>query len=157
MPEYTIFVNGSARTVIVEPDTPLLWVLREELGLTGTKYGCGIGQCLSCAVHLDGEAVPSCLVRIDQVGDRPVVTIEGLSRDPEEPSHPVQRAWIRVDVPQCGWCQSGQIMTAAALLARTPAPTDEQIDEAMSPVLCRCGTYARIRDAVRAAAKGGTP
>ena len=156
MPEYTISVNGNARTVNVEPDTPLLWVLRDELGLTGTKYGCGIGQCLSCAVHLDGEAVPSCLVRIDRVGDRPVVTIEGLSRPPEESSHPVQRAWMHVDVPQCGWCQSGQIMTAAALLAKTPSPTDEQIDEAMSPVLCRCGTYARIRDAVHAAAKGGT-
>jgi len=156
MPEYTISVNGNARTVNVEPDTPLLWVLRDELGLTGTKFGCGIGQCLSCAVHLDGEAVPSCLVRIDRVADRPVVTIEGLSRPPEESSHPVQRAWMQVDVPQCGWCQSGQIMTAAALLAKTPSPTDEQIDEAMSRVLCRCGTYARIRDAVHAAAKGGT-
>lgn len=154
MPEYTISVNGNARTVRAEADTPLLWVLREELGLTGTKYGCGIGQCLSCAVHLDGELVPSCLVRIDRVGERPVVTIEGLS---EDRSHPVQRAWMALDVPQCGWCQPGQVMAAAALLARTPSPTDEQIDEAMSPVLCRCGTYGRIRDAVHAAAKGGTP
>jgi isoquinoline 1-oxidoreductase alpha subunit len=154
MPEYTISVNGNARTVRAEADTPLLWVLREELGLTGTKYGCGIGQCLSCAVHLDGELVPSCLVRIDRVGERPVVTIEGLS---EDRSHPVQRAWMDLDVPQCGWCQPGQVMAAAALLARTPSPTDEQIDEAMSPVLCRCGTYGRIRDAVHAAAKGGTP
>lgn len=154
MPEYTISVNGNARTVRAEADTPLLWVLREELGLTGTKYGCGIGQCLSCAVHLDGELVPSCLVRIDRVGERPVVTIEGLS---EDRSHPVQHAWMALDVPQCGWCQPGQVMAAAALLARTPSPTDEQIDEAMSPVLCRCGTYGRIRDAVHAAAKGGTP
>ena len=154
MPEYTISVNGNARTVRAEADTPLLWVLREELGLTGTKYGCGIGQCLSCAVHLDGELVPSCLVRIDRVGERPVVTIEGLS---EDRSHPVQRAWRALDGPQGGWCQPGQVMAAAALLARTPSPTDEQIDEAMSPVLCRCGTYGRIRDAVHAAAKGGTP
>lgn len=152
MPEYTISVNGSARTVTAAADTPLLWVLREKLGLNGTRYACGIGQCLSCAVHLDGEPVPSCLVRIDRVGDREVVTIEGLSPDR---SHPVQRAWVLEEVPQCGWCQSGQIMAAAALLAKTPAPTDEQIDEAMSPVLCRCGTYARIRDAVHAAAKGG--
>ncbi|MFO7588084.1 MAG: (2Fe-2S)-binding protein [Gemmatimonadota bacterium] len=152
MPEYTISVNGVPRTVIAPADTPLLWVLREDLGLTGTKYGCGIGLCLSCAVHLDGEAVPSCLFRIDRVGDREVVTIEGLSLDR---SHPVQRAWVQAEVPQCGWCQSGQVMVAAALLAKTPRPTDEQIDEAMSPVLCRCGTYARIRDAVHAAAKGG--
>lgn len=154
MPEYTISVNGASRTVNVEPDTPLLWVLREELGLTGTKYGCGIGQCLSCAVHLDGEVAPACLIRIDRVAGREIVTIEGLSMDR---SHPVQRAWIREEVPQCGWCQSGQVMAAAALLARTPNPTDEEIDEAMSPVLCRCGTYARIRDAVHAAAEGGAP
>ena len=150
MPEYSLTVNGSLRTVNVPDDTPLLWVLRDELELTGTKYGCGVGQCRSCTVLLDGTATFACVIQIKSVGDRAVQTIEGLSDDR---SHPVQKAWLEVDVPQCGWCQSGQIMTAAALLAEHPDPTDEQIDEWMSPVLCRCGTYNRIRKAIHVAAK----
>ena len=152
MPEFTLTVNGSRHPVDVEEDTPLLWVLRDTLGLTGTKYGCGTGQCRSCAVHLDGSPAFACLLSIGSVGEREVLTIEGLSDDRD---HPVQRAWLEVDVPQCGWCQPGQIMTAVALLAEHPDPTDEQIDEWMSPVLCRCGTYNRIRRAIHLAARGG--
>jgi len=152
MAEFTLTVNGARRTVDVPGDTPLLWVLREDLELTGTKYGCGSGQCRSCAVHLDGAIAYACLVPTSSVGERAVTTIEGLSDDL---SHPVQRAWLEVDVPQCGWCQPGQVMTAAALLAEHPNPTDEQIDEWMSPVLCRCGTYNRIRTAIHRAATGG--
>jgi aerobic-type carbon monoxide dehydrogenase small subunit (CoxS/CutS family) len=152
MPEYSLIVNGVAHEVDVPGDTPLLWVLRDELNLTGTKYGCGTGQCRSCAVHLDAEVGYACLVPIQSLGDREVTTIEGLSADR---SHPVQRAWLETDVPQCGWCQPGQVMTAAALLAEHPAPTDAQIDEWMSPVLCRCGTYNRIRAAIQRAAEGG--
>ena len=152
MPEYSLNVNGSPRTVDVPADTPLLWVLRDELLLTGTKYGCGTGQCRSCTVLLDGDVAFACLLPIESVGDREVQTIEGLSDDR---SHPVQKAWIEVDVPQCGWCQPGQIMSAAALLAEHPDPTDEQIDEWRSPVLCRCGTYNRIREAIHVAAKEG--
>ena len=146
-----LVVNDREHEVQVAPDMPLLWVLRDLLTLTGTKYGCGTGQCRSCTVHLDGDPVFSCLVPIDSVGDRSVTTIEGIAADG---LHPVQQAWLAEEVVQCGYCQPGQIMTAVALLRRHPAPTDEQIDDAMSPVLCRCGTYNRIRQAVRRAAHG---
>jgi isoquinoline 1-oxidoreductase alpha subunit len=152
MPEYTLSVNGTRRTVDVPEDTPLLWVLRDTLGLTGTKYGCGIGQCRSCTVHVDGKPVFSCMVKVSSAASKEILTIEGLS---EDGSHPVQQAWVRHEVPQCGWCQPGQILTAVALLRDHPDPTDEQIEEAMGPVLCRCGTYPRIRQAIRSAAKGG--
>ena len=141
-------VNARSYEVDIEPETPLLWVLREILGLTGAKYGCGIAQCGACTVHLDGEAVRSCSIPLSAVGDRRVVTIEGLSRDS---SHPVQKAWAALDVPQCGYCQSGQIMAASALLAKNPQPTDRDIDEAMTNI-CRCGTYQRIRAAIHLAA-----
>jgi isoquinoline 1-oxidoreductase alpha subunit len=142
-------INGSVRDVEVEADTPLLWVIREQLGLTGTKYGCGIAQCGACSVHINDEVQRSCSVRVGDVqpGDR-IVTIEGLS---PAGSHPVQKAWAAVDVPQCGYCQSGQIMAAAALLRRSPKPSDREIDEAMNNI-CRCGTYQRIRAAIHMAA-----
>ena len=142
-------INGKTIDVQVEPDTPLLWVIREQVGLTGTKYGCGVAQCGACAVHLNGEVVRSCGIPVSVVkpGDR-IVTIEGLSPNN---SHPVQKAWAEVDVPQCGYCQSGQIMAAAALLRKKPRPTDADIDEAMTNI-CRCGTYQRIRAAVHLAA-----
>ncbi len=143
-------VNGKAIEVDVDPETPLLWVLRDTLGLTGTKYGCGMSLCGACTVHLAGEPVRSCVTPVSVVGDQPVTTIEGLSTDR---SHPVQKAWIEHDVPQCGYCQSGQIMSAAALLARNEKPTDADIDEAMSGNLCRCGTYPRIRSAIHRAAE----
>ncbi len=150
MSPFTLRVNGTTRRVDVEPDTPLLWVLRDHLGLTGTKYGCGIAECGACTVHLDGEAEFSCQLSVARAAGREITTIEGLS---EDLSHPVQQAWIAEDVPQCGYCQSGQIMTAAALLGRNPAPGDDEIDRAMSAVLCRCGTYQRIRQAVHRAAR----
>ena len=150
MPSYTVTVNGKAQTVDAAADTPLLWVLRDNLGLTGTKFGCGIAQCGACTVHLDGVATRSCVVPISTVGAKRVTTIEGLSANR---SHAVQRAWIAEDVPQCGYCQSGQVMAAAALLARTPKPTDAQIDAAMTNI-CRCGTYQRIRAAIHRAAGG---
>jgi aerobic-type carbon monoxide dehydrogenase small subunit (CoxS/CutS family) len=150
MPTYDVRVNGKAEQVTAAADMPLLWVLRDLLGLTGTKYGCGAGQCRSCTVHLDGEPVFSCVVPIASAAGRSVTTIEGLSG---AELHPVQQAWIEEDVVQCGFCQPGQIMTAAALLASNPSPTDSEIDDAMSPVLCRCGTYNRIRQAIRRAAK----
>ncbi len=141
-------VNGKIHSVdIVHDDTPLLWVLRDHLGLVGTKFGCGIGQCGACTVHVDGEAVFSCLVPAATVTDRAVTTIEGLAPGPSE-LHPLQRAWIERDVAQCGYCQSGQIMRAAALLARNASPTADEIDTAMAPSLCRCGTYVRIRTAI---------
>lgn len=143
-------VNGETAAVDVDSDTPLLWVLRDHLGLTGTKYGCGIAQCGACTVHVDGAATRSCVTPVSSVAGKRITTIEGLSRDR---SHPVQRAWIEEDVPQCGYCQSGQIMTAAAFLAHTPNPSDADIDSAMSGNLCRCGTYARIRRAVKRAAR----
>jgi aerobic-type carbon monoxide dehydrogenase small subunit (CoxS/CutS family) len=136
--------------VEAEPETPLLWVLRDNIGLTGTKFGCGIAQCGACTVHLDGEAVRSCVVRLDRAAGAQITTIEGLSDDN---SHPVQRAWIEHTVPQCGYCQSGQIMAAAALLRQTPNPTDDDIDTAMAGNLCRCGVYQRIRQAIHHAAK----
>ena len=150
----TLSVNGTPRPVDLSPDTPLLWALRDGLGLTGTKFGCGIGSCGSCTVLLDGAPVRSCQVTIAEVKGRKVTTIEGLSPDG---THPVQRAWIADEVPQCGYCQSGQIVAAAALLARKPRPTDADIDAAMDGILCRCGTYDRIRRAIHRAAKEGTP
>lgn len=143
-------VNGETAAVDVAADTPLLWVLRDHLGLTGTKYGCGIAQCGACTVHVDGAATRSCVTPVSGVAGKRVTTVEGLSRDR---SHPVQRAWIEEDVPQCGYCQSGQIMTAAAFLTHTTNPSDTDIDNAMSGNLCRCGTYARIRRAVKRAAQ----
>ncbi len=146
-------INGQSHSVDVAPDTPLLWVIRDTLGLTGTKFGCGMALCGACTVHLDGDAIRSCVTPVSAVGARRVTTIEGLSADG---SHPVQSAWVAEQVPQCGYCQSGQIMQAAALLAKTPAPTDTDIDAAMSGNICRCGTYQRIRSAIhRAAAKEG--
>jgi isoquinoline 1-oxidoreductase alpha subunit len=148
----TLSVNGTPRPVELAPDTPLLWALRDTLALTGTKFGCGIGSCGSCTVLLDGAPVRSCQVTIAEVAGRKVTTIEGLSPDG---NHPVQRAWIADEVPQCGYCQSGQIVAAAALLARKPRPTDADIDAAMDGILCRCGTYERIRRAIHRAAKEG--
>ncbi len=150
MPAYTIRVNGARRSVEVPSDTPLLWVLRDNLRLIGTKYGCGAGLCGSCTVLLDGEAVHSCVITIGAVGDREITTIEGLSPDL---THPLQRAWGAERVSQCGYCQPGQIMAAAGLLRRNSDPSDAEIDEAMSANLCRCGTYLRIRRAIRRAAK----
>jgi isoquinoline 1-oxidoreductase alpha subunit len=143
-------VNHAEMSVEVAPDTPLLWVLRDVLNYTGTKFGCGMGLCGACTVHLDGQAVRSCITRVGSVGDKKITTIEGLSTDGQ---HPVQVAWEAIDVPQCGYCQSGQIMTAAALLAKTPHPSDAEIDSAMTGNLCRCGTYPRIRQAIREAAR----
>jgi isoquinoline 1-oxidoreductase subunit alpha len=145
----TIVVNGVARAVEVAPETPLLWVLRDHLGLTGTKYGCGMGLCGACTVLVDGQALRACQSAVGSLAGCRVTTIEGLSADR---SHPVQRAWIAEQVPQCGYCQSGQIIQAAALLAKTPRPTADQIDAAMSANICRCGTYQRIRRAIRRAA-----
>ncbi len=149
-------VNGRDRAVDVAGDTPLLWVIRETLGLTGTKFGCGMALCGACTVHLDGEAVRSCVTPVSRAANKKIVTIEGLSPDLR---HPLQVAWIEADVPQCGYCQSGQIMAAAELLRETPRPTDADIDNAMSGNICRCGTYPRIRKAIHAAAelaaKGG--
>ena len=152
MPTYTLRVNGASRQVDVEADTRLIWVLRDVLGLTGTKFGCGIAQCGTCTVHVNGRAMRSCTLQVSQVGDRAVTTIEGLSTDG---THALQRAWIAEDVPQCGYCQSGQIMTAAALLAANKAPNDTDIDSAMDGMICRCGTYDRIRRAIHRAAKEG--
>jgi isoquinoline 1-oxidoreductase alpha subunit len=146
----TLTINGERRTVEVAPETPLLWVLRDTLGLTGTKYGCGIGACGSCTVHVDGAATRSCQVAAGSLGSRRVTTIEGLSRDG---SHPIQRAWLAEEVSQCGFCQPGQIMTAAALLTTTARPTDDEIDDAFADNVCRCGTYQRVRRAVHRAAR----
>jgi isoquinoline 1-oxidoreductase subunit alpha len=143
-------INNVAKMVDVDPDTPLLWVLRDTLNLHGTKYGCGMGLCGACTVMVGGQAVRSCLTQVSTVVGKPVTTIEGLSPDGQ---HPVQVAWEAIDVPQCGYCQAGQIMSATALLAHTPHPTDEEIDAAMSGNLCRCGTYPRIRQAIHRAAK----
>jgi isoquinoline 1-oxidoreductase alpha subunit len=143
-------VNGKSVEVDVDPETPLLWVLRDTLGLTGTKFGCGMALCGACTVHLGGNAVRSCQIPVSVVGDQPVTTIEGLSADR---SHPVQQAWIELDVPQCGYCQSGQIMSASALLETTKRPSDADIDAAMSGNICRCGTYQRIRSAIKRAAE----
>ena len=147
---FTLTINGTDHEIDVEPETPLLWVLRDTVGLSGTKYGCGIAQCGACTVHLDGQPIRSCSVSAASAVGSDVTTIEGLSPDS---SHPIQRAWVESTVPQCGYCQSGQIMSAAALLARNPNPSDSQIDAAMAGNLCRCGTYSRIRAAIHRAAK----
>ena len=153
MASIALTVNGEEHTVDVSPDTPLLWVLRNTLGLTGTKYSCGIGLCGTCTVHVDGEAIRSCVTPVSEAASKEITTIEGLSPDG---SHSVQQAWIAENVTQCGYCQPGQIMAAAALLAKNPNPTDADIDAAMSGNLCRCGTYGRIRRAIhRAAGEGG--
>ena len=145
-------VNGKDREFNAEPDTPLLWVLREQLGLTGTKYGCGIAQCGACTVHVDGQPIRSCMRPVSTVlPGQKVVTIEGLAPNA---SHPLQKAWVELDVPQCGFCQSGMLMTAAALLKKKPAPSDSDIDDAMTNI-CRCGTYNRVRAAIHLAAKSG--
>ena len=145
----TLVVNGKRTTVDVDPQMPLLWVLRENLHLTGTKYGCGMAQCGACTVHLDGEAVRACVTPVSRAAGKKVTTIEGLSSDL---SHPLQRAWIEQEVPQCGYCQSGQLMAAAVLLRENPRPTDEDIDAGMAGNICRCGTYPRIRRAIHRAA-----
>ena len=153
MTTHTLKINNQSRTVDVAADTPLLWVLRDHLSLFGTKYGCGLAQCGACTVHVDGKATRSCMTPVSAVGQQAVTTIEGLDANG---AHPLQRAWCELDVPQCGYCQGGQIMAAAALLKQHPSPTDEQIDVAMAGVLCRCGTYVRIRAAIKdAAAKMG--
>ena len=153
MPSITLSINGQKRTVQVDDEyTPLLWVLRDTLGLTGTKFGCGIAQCGVCTVLIDGVATKSCVTPVNSVGAKKVITIEGLSANR---SHPLQKAWIAEEVPQCGYCQSGMILAAAGLLNKKPNPTDAEIDEELSHNICRCGTYERIRKAVRRAAKGG--
>ena len=152
MASYNITINGKKSTVEADPDTPILWVLRDSLGLTGTKFGCGASLCGACTIHLDGRAIRSCVTPISEAGGKKITTIEGLSPDR---SHPLQKAWVAEDVPQCGYCQSGMIMTAAALLAEKPKPTDADIDAVLGMHICRCGTYQRIRQAVHRAAKGG--
>jgi isoquinoline 1-oxidoreductase alpha subunit len=149
MTTYQLSVNGEPREVDVDPTTPLLWVLREELKMTGTKYGCGISACGACTVHLAGVATRSCVVPVSLIGNRPIVTIEGIGTDPV--GRAVQDAWVDKDVVQCGYCQSGQIMTAVALLKDKPRPTDANIEESMGGNLCRCGTYVRIREAITSA------
>lgn len=148
MAKYKLKVNGVSREVDVDSQTPLLWVLRDHLQLTGTKYGCGIAQCGACTVHLNGMAIRSCMMPVSAIGSQDITTIEGLS---ENADHPVQQAWLEHDVPQCGYCQSGQIMTAVAFLKNNPQPTDEDIEATMSGNICRCGTYLRIRAAVKTA------
>jgi isoquinoline 1-oxidoreductase alpha subunit len=150
MPTYNLNINGKTYSVEAEANTPLLWVIREQVGLTGTKYGCGIAQCGACTVHFNGSAVRSCAVTVASAARAKITTIEGLSPDN---SHPVQRAWLEEQVPQCGFCQSGQIMATAALLRTNPNPTDDDINTALQGVLCRCGTYIRIQKAVKRAAQ----
>jgi len=150
MATFTLNINGTKQEVDVDPSTPVLWVLRDHLNLVGTKYGCGIAQCGACTIHLDGTATRACMLTVSSVGNAEIKTIEGLS---EEGDHPVQKAWLEVDVPQCGYCQAGQIMTASALLEKNPNPTDEEIEMAMNGNICRCGTYTRIKKAVKIAAK----
>jgi len=152
MAQYNLKVNGKSLAVDVDPSTPMLWVLRDHLRLVGTKYGCGIAQCGACTVHLNGTAVRSCQLPVSSVGNQEITTIEGLS---ENGDHPVQKAWLEVDVPQCGYCQAGQIMSAAALLKSNPQPSDAEIASAMNGNICRCGTYTRIKKAIKLAA--GSP
>jgi isoquinoline 1-oxidoreductase alpha subunit len=149
MAVYNLSVNGKTHRVDVDPDTPLLWVLRDHLKMTGTKYGCGAGQCGACTVHMDGDAVQSCMTSVADVGDQKVTTIEGLS---ENGDHPLQKAWLEHDVSQCGYCQPGQVMSAATLLKSNPNPSDVEIETAMQGNICRCGTYQRIKDAIRSVA-----
>jgi isoquinoline 1-oxidoreductase subunit alpha len=150
MPAFQLQINGESHTIEADNDTPLLWVLRDQIDLVGTKYGCGIGQCGACTVHVNGNALRSCALQVSQLQGMDIVTIEGLSK---EGNHPIQKAWLEHDVPQCGYCQSGQIMTAAALINNNPNPTDEDIDSAMDGNLCRCGTYVRIKQAIKTASK----
>jgi isoquinoline 1-oxidoreductase alpha subunit len=150
MAKYTLSVNGQTRTVDVAPDTPMLWVLRDSLGLVGTKYGCGIGECGACTIHLNGSPTRACQTPVSEVGRAAITTIEGL--DPAG-KHPLQRAWVELDVPQCGYCQSGQLMTAAALLRQNPRPSDADIDKMMAGNLCRCASYTRMRAGVKRAAE----
>jgi isoquinoline 1-oxidoreductase subunit alpha len=147
---FNLTINGKSQQVDVDPNTPLLWVLRDHLDLVGTKFGCGIAQCGACTVHLDGNAVRSCSLPVSSIGNSAITTIEGLS---ENADHPVQKAWMEHDVPQCGYCQAGQIMTAAALLQQNPNPSDEDIENAMNGNICRCGTYLRIKAAVKTASQ----
>jgi isoquinoline 1-oxidoreductase alpha subunit len=149
MATYQLVVNGENRDVEAAPNTPLLWVLRDNLSLTGTKFGCGVGQCGACTVHLDGASVRSCSTLVSEVGNKKVTTIEGISSGEE--LHPVQQAWMDENVPQCGYCQTGQIMSAVALIAKNPSPSDNDIETAMSGNICRCGTYERIRKAIKKA------
>ena len=149
---YTLKINGQSKTVDVPADTPLLWVLRDVLNMKGTKFGCGIGACGACTVQLNGNAVRACQTQVSRVGNQEVKTIEGLSPDG---SHPLQKAWMELDVPQCGYCQAGQLMSASALLAKNPKPSNADIDSAMTGNVCRCGTYVRIREAIHLAANGG--
>lgn len=153
MANFNLKINGSTMEVDVDPATPLLWVLRDHLNLVGTKYGCGIAQCGACTIHLGDTATRSCMLPVSAVGNQEVTTIEGLS---ENGDHPVQKAWLDVDVPQCGYCQAGQIMTASALLKQNPNPSDSDIESAMNGNICRCGTYVRIKKAVKQAAEGGS-
>ena len=148
MANFKLKINGNSQNVDVDPSTPVLWVLRDHLKLVGTKYGCGIAQCGACTIHLDGTAVRSCQLTVSAVKDKEITTIEGLS---ESGDHPVQKAWLEHDVPQCGYCQAGQIMTASALLKRNPHPSDEEIERAMNGNICRCGTYTRIKAAIKTA------
>jgi len=150
MAKYNLKINGKFRQVDVDPSTPVLWVLRDSLNMPGTKFGCGMAQCGACTVHLDGNAVRSCVLPISNIGKQEITTIEGLSANGD---HPVQKAWLEHDVAQCGYCQSGQIMSATALLKSNPKPTDEDIDAAMSGNICRCGTYLRIKEAIKTASK----
>jgi len=150
MATYNLKINGETKNVDVDPMTPVLWVLREHLNLTGTKYGCGVAACGACTIHLDGAAVRSCQLPVTAIGTKSITTIEGLSANG---NHPVQKAWLEHDVAQCGYCQTGQIMSAAALLKTNPNPTEAQIETAMTGNICRCGTYLRIRDAIKSAAK----
>lgn len=150
MAKYNLKINGKARQVDVDPNTPMLWVLRDSLNLVGTKFGCGMAQCGACTIHIDGNAVRSCVLPVSAIGKQEVTTIEGLS---EKGDHPVQKAWLEHDVAQCGYCQTGQIMTATALLKSNPNPSDADIDAAMSGNICRCGTYLRIKEAIKSAAK----
>lgn len=150
MATFNLNVNGKKQAVDVDPETPVLWVLRDHLDLVGTKFGCGMAQCGACTIHIDGTATRSCILPVSSVGDQKITTIEGLS---EKGDHPVQKAWLEHDVPQCGYCQAGQIMSAAALLKENPTPTDEQIETAMNGNICRCGTYVRIKAAVKTASK----
>ena len=150
MAQFDVNINGKELSVDVDPTTPLLWVLRDHLKLVGTKYGCGIAQCGACTVHFNGSAVRSCQVAISAVADNEITTIEGLS---EEGDHPVQKAWLEHDVPQCGYCQAGQIMTAAAFLKNNPSPSDKEIEDGMNGNICRCGTYTRIKAAIKSASQ----
>lgn len=153
MATFNLNINGAEHSVDVDPNTPMLWVLRDHLRMVGTKYGCGIAQCGACTVHLGDNAVRSCQLPVSAVGEQQLTTIEGLS---ENGDHPVQQAWLEVDVPQCGYCQAGQIMSASALLKRNPSPSDEDIDNAMNGNICRCGTYIRIKKAIKMAATSET-